>query len=781
MTNHIQKNSKKLAHKSLSNSNKENKSSEKENDDYICIPSKALKKGSSVYKLSHETQKEINQLLKTSQTITIPSSEKKLNAKEKKRPSPYIVNLKSETIHKKNKQEETIERDEINIIIFPKHEIDEQFTPLIESLTHPINLKKKFKKKLIKGFLIIIFFLFIGNGIYTVQKFYAIQKTVFTLTKDAFSNLQDGYNAARQSDYTIANMHFSIATREFIDAEKEITNINPIIRKAVGKIPTIGTTFTSGHAAILAGSRLSLTAKYMTQGLYNIENEPLITEKLSYIKNISERSLPLIRESILHINTIAIDQIPKEHRPLFIGLKEKLPLVEIGTQNFINISEFLIDSIGHTEKRRYLVAFQNNTELRSAGGFIGSFALIDIYKGRITQMEVPNTGSYQLQGGLQKNIIPPKPLQLIAKRWEFQDSNWDADFKQAAQQMENLFTLSWGPSVDGVIAINLPIMEKLLKLTGPVELPNYKKTLTAENFWIEVQRNVEKEYDKTKNNPKQIISDLAPIIIDRIVKSDPKQFVDLITLINGSLIEKDLQIYTKNPDSQKLLETYGWAGRIEQTEGDYFYLVENNIAGGKTDRVMEQKVDFKSVIEKDGSIINTVKIKRTHTGSIDNDFTNIRNVSYLRVYVPLGSELIQVDGFTQPDKKYFKTILQNAIPDTHTLEVEDTSTILKPSNTIISEEYGKTVFGNWAMVDPNKSIEITLTYKLPVKIQTNQNSQEIPYSLLIQKQPGTKTEFTININSTDKKIFTKETKEAKNNIIKTISLIQDQKFNYILK
>ena len=66
--------------------------------------------------------------------------------------------------------------------------------------------------------------------------------------------------------------------------------------------------------------------------------------------------------------------------------------------------------LGRDSWKRYLVLFQNNTEIRATGGFIGSFALLDIDRGKIKQLEIPKGGSYDLQGQLKVNISSPTPI-----------------------------------------------------------------------------------------------------------------------------------------------------------------------------------------------------------------------------------------------------------------------------------------------------------------------------------------------------------------------------------
>jgi len=686
---------------------------------------------------THHDFRELSQLIQGELNTLLENSSSKKQKKSKKRRSPYVVNLKNETTTQQKNGCITTKHNEINLIVFDDADIDYQFTPLFESPAYKDFHKRAARRPRLRVFFFSAFLIVAGLFTLSLTQLLQTQKYILALSENALSNIQQGVVSAQASDFTNANVHFSMATREFIEAEKELESINPIVQEILLHVPGIGEQFATGFHSIKAGSRLALTAKFATQGFETIKKQNKLSDKLAEIKDISKDSAPLINEAIYHINQVDIEQIPAEKRFVFTQMQQNLPRVQLILNNFINLSDFIVDASGHTEKKRYLIPFQNNTELRSSGGFIGSFALIDIYKGEIVNIEIPNDGSYQLQGGLQKNIRPPQPLQLIAERWEFQDSNWDADFRTAANQIENLFTLSWGPSVDGVITVNLPVMEQLLTVLGPVQLNEYGLNLSEQNFWQEVQDQVENKYDPEQNNPKQIITDMAPIILDRIQTAQPEDVLNILLVFNKALLEKNILMNFKDAQSQSLIEEFGWAGEITEAPHDYFGLFVNNIAGGKTDRVINQTIHFESDIQESGDIINTVTIKRQHTGKKGDAFTGIRNVAYLRAYVPEGAELISFEGAEIPEKKYFKEAVSNAQPDAHTVSVEQNMIIRKPSDTVIANEYNKTVFGNWSMVDPGGTAEITIRYKLPRQFNfMNEEQSEYEHSLVFQKQSG---------------------------------------------
>ena len=126
----------------------------------------------------------------------------------------------------------------------------------------------------------------------------------------------------------------------------------------------------------------------------------------------------------------------------------------------------------------------------------------------------------------------------------------------------------------------------------------------------------------------------------------------------------------------------------------------------------------------------------------------MRNVNYLRLYAPLGSKLISAEGFTAPPGNLFKPVRDGYSPDKDLQSIQGAVYVDPVSGTRINNEFGRTVFGNWIMVDPGKEVEVILKYRLPGKLKiSGQNgiksilgldSKFIDYKMLVEKQPGAK-------------------------------------------
>jgi len=128
-------------------------------------------------------------------------------------------------------------------------------------------------------------------------------------------------------------------------------------------------------------------------------------------------------------------------------------------------------------------------------------------------------------------------------------------------------------------------------------------------------------------------------------------------------------------------------------------------------------------------------------------------VNWMRIYVPMGSKLIEAGGFTRPDDIYFEDPKDTWQEDSDVSRWEGGARIDELSGTKIYEESGKTVFANWSMVDPGETITVYLKYKLPFKFQEKESytvmekikeslnpaqTELHSYALLVQKQAGSR-------------------------------------------
>ena len=646
-----------------------------------------------------------------------------------------------------------------------KREAEEMRSSQVNSAKPASALKAAF------GFILVLLVLVLPFKVlsyYNVFNLNVLESKLNLHSQSAMESLMMALDKAKTLEMNDASNYFSLAGDEFLAAQAEIETIDKFIfdLAALSKNPKHQMA-SQGPLFLEAGLQISESGKELGLAidsfLNNNEDSNLASSLESFIVHSKKASASASSLSKT-LNDIDISLLPAKYQSEFSQIKDASKILSEGLNESVVLAETLKPFLGIDSDKRYLFIFQNNSELRASGGFMGSYALVDFSKGKIKNLEVPKGGTYDTEAGLHLNIESPEPLWLVSPRWYFWDSNWWPDWKKSAENISWFYEKSDGPTVDGVISFTPTVIEDLLEILGPIDMTDeYGVVITHDNFWETVQPIVEEKtvlktteegelIEEQNKEPKKIIGD----ILDKLLTELPERMsaetlIAMIASMENNLQEKHALLYFTDEDMQALAEKNFWAGRMKDNQYDYLSVVNTNIVGQKTDRTIKQDIVHYSQIQEDGSIVNTVKIARTHQDIKRQEFTGVRNVNWMRVYVPKGSTLISASGFKTPDSKFF------SYPEAHakeldSLEAERQALIDQSTNTKIYQESGKTVFANWTMVDPGESVEITLKYKLSFNFNNiepeydwfdkikhkvlGESPDLIPYSLLVQKQPG---------------------------------------------
>ncbi|KKR48955.1 MAG: hypothetical protein UT86_C0002G0130 [Candidatus Magasanikbacteria bacterium GW2011_GWC2_40_17] len=573
------------------------------------------------------------------------------------------------------------------------------------------------------------------------------QENIITAGTEAFQDLKDGETALQNGNLPEAASKLQSALDSFALAQNKLNEINPVWRSLLYLTPKIGNKLKNGEELMLAGTNLTMGSLPILYLLNNKNNSPI---SLQNIKETLDKIAPRFAKTKQNLMAIDPDFLPEENQTAFLKIREAIFALNNDLQKISSLSNSLLAAAGTNTEKTYLLIFQNNNEIRPTGGFIGSFAEIKIKNGQIVKLDIPSQGSYALQGNQVAEVLPPIPLQLLQPRWEFRDANWFPDFPTSAKKLMWFYEKSGGPTVDGVIALDTVPFIDLIKIIGAIEMPKYNLTINPNNVIETVQQQVEMDYDKEKNAPKEILGDLAPLILEKLF-SDKNNLLPLLSSINKNLAQKHIQFYFTNPVLEKEILAQNWGGEIKTGTGDYLAVISANIGGDKSDKVIEQQVNHQSQILEDGSIIDTVTITRKHPGS-ESFFSQSKNNDYLRFYVPAGSQLLSAEGFNWPDESTYRIPEKWYKLDEDLQKIEQNKTVDIKTGTITTQEFGKTVFANWLVIKPLETVTAKIIYLLPFKVKVpttqknlgtvlanffKQNKNYSSYSLLVQKQAGT--------------------------------------------
>ncbi|MEK7464200.1 MAG: DUF4012 domain-containing protein [Patescibacteria group bacterium] len=385
-----------------------------------------------------------------------------------------------------------------------------------------------------------------------------------------------------------------------------------------------------------------------------------------------------------------------------------------------NWNEFLgnLITLIKENNKHIVLLFQNPAEIRPGGGFIGSYADLTISGGKLQDIDVRDI--YDPDGQFFKKIIPPEPLQGLSNNWGARDANWFFDFPTSAKTVVGFLEQSKiyeerGVKFELAIALNINIIKTILAIIGPIPLPEYKTTITSDNFLNEVQREVESGKDKIAGEPKKILKVLTPIILDKLNGFSSEEKQKLMTDLREHLKRKDIMVFAKDKELASFFKSTNIDGGVYELPngfwGSYLAVVNANIAGGKSDVFVKETIDLRLDVDTDGGVFGDLTIERKHEGDKEKDFWwRATNKDYIQVFVNPGSTIVALKGNdTKISTKREYTKDFEIYPELDA--IEKTKLFLSDFQVWTSLQSGKNVFGTWLNTPAGKTKTMNLRYQ----------------------------------------------------------------------
>ncbi|MEK7160849.1 MAG: DUF4012 domain-containing protein, partial [Patescibacteria group bacterium] len=445
--------------------------------------------------------------------------------------------------------------------------------------------------------------------------------SIFSSALQAYQAMLAAKDSAVSLDFSGAQVNLETAYQNFLSAEQELNNLGRGLIYVMERLPG-GSVVASGSALIEAGEKLSQAGQNFARvanlflvsklGDYLTPKTASLTDKISQAQDLLAEALNNLALANQALGKVKIEDLPQDLAPRVQVLKDKLPGLVAAAGQIEAWGETFNQLLGSQHPKKYLLIFQNNAEARATGGFIGTYGWLDLDAGQIKNLTVNNV--FDLDGQLYEKVVPPRPIQKISTAWSTHDANWFADWPSSAKKIMWFFEKAGGATPDGVISFTPTLLERLLALTGPIELPQYQVTLDQYNFLELVQYKVEVDYDKELNQPKRILADFMPLFLERLGQVWLEQSQEVFSILVNALAEKHVLFYLVDQKLQTIFSQQGWTGEVLTTEKDYLSVINTNINGFKTDKVIEQKIYHTASVQADGSVIDTVRVVRAHQG-----------------------------------------------------------------------------------------------------------------------------------------------------------------------
>lgn len=407
------------------------------------------------------------------------------------------------------------------------------------------------------------------------------------------------------------------------------------------------------------------------------------------------------------------------------------------------------------KQKSYLLLFQNSNELRPTGGFIGSLALLRVTNGAIGDIEILDV--YDVDGQLRGHVDPPYQIQTLLEQehWYLRDSNWSPNFIDSADKAAFFLSKSLGTSIDGVIAINLPVLKQILNITGPIVLHDNNTTLSDTSVVSFLQETIKNKSFSGSTLKKDLLTDIKDSLIQKFSSLSKTQLLQLGGVFASSLVSKDVQLFSYEKNEEDVILRNNWGGVFPPTDvcktqksscfQEYVAMIEANLGVNKNSEYIQRSL-FKKL-----EVLNN-EFKRQDTFTWENRAHEESSASgnyrmYTRFYYPTGTSVTSI------------TLDEQKIPITNATN----SGRLLPYAELLDEFSGLVTVGIGMDVPQQEKKTLTISSHQPLSLP--------PKTLVINmnKQPGVSNipiEFSLTAGKGVKQIInTADSSVAKSNTV----------------
>lgn len=386
--------------------------------------------------------------------------------------------------------------------------------------------------------------------------------------------------------------------------------------------------------------------------------------------------------------------------------------------SYVAVSERLPLALGWETPKRYLILTQDPAELRPTGGYTGSYGVITFDRGRMTERTFRDIALLDSPWDF-PFVGPPTELANYllgpGQPWQLADANWSPDFPTSARDAVRLYTNESADNrIDGVLAITTYTIDELLKVTGPIAVPEYDTTLASGETTLKVLQLT--RVAKPGDERKAFLSTFADHLFASLLGLPPRGWADLLGRVDTFRTQHLLLAWFKEPKDEALAIRSGLDGRVRDDPGDYLYPVDSNVApASKINAITTRSLHLDVALDSLGDARNTLDI--TWNNAIDTALgkpyrelpthERLRILGmYFRLLAPVGSRVESVSGG---------------------------SLVKLTAPALVSEEAGRAVIGTYLMVPPGVT---DLRYVWSSRHVADIDESGGDYNLTIQKQPG---------------------------------------------
>lgn len=478
----------------------------------------------------------------------------------------------------------------------------------------------------------------------------------------AVDAMESGLDALRAADRDVALERFDEAVLDFAEAERSLEawwgrggRAVPVISqnaREVERLSAVG--YDLAQAAATATREANLDNATLDDGRVDLEALAGLERPL----RDSLESLGAARRSATGARSPWLLAPLDEARE---ALVKRVDGAIFDARRALRAAQVTPGLLGGDGPRRYFVAFVTPAEARPSGGIVGNYGELTVTDGKVEMTAFGRNSDLNAAGDAAsraaRQIVAPDDY--LARYGDFnieeywQDITFSPDFPSVAQAIESLYPQSGGRELDGVISVDPVAIAGLLRLTGPVDVPELGKQLTAENA-AEVLLHEQYERFAEKAERVDFLETAALVVFDRLTSGKlpgPGKFAGAL----GPAVRQDrIKMHSVHPEEQAFLEEIGLSGEMLPVAGQFLGVYSGTASQSKVDAFLRREVSYDAIVDPGTGRTDALVTVTLHNDAPASGLPGYViggqrtppgvNLSYFAVYSPLRLVAAEADG-----------------------------------------------------------------------------------------------------------------------------------------
>ena len=599
------------------------------------------------------------------------------------------------------------------------------------------------------------------------------------------------------------------ASTEFDAAESDFTQLQQLVNRP--DVQSAITQFAPQYATKLGMAQnliqVALDVSHMGKELSSValiganiihgsplasgSTKPLITvADVSAIEGAMVHALYYINDIRAQMSQVSISDIPisTSQKAQLASVMTLLPQAEsmiTQAQGLVGLVSWLL---GVGQQRRFLIQTMDSAELRPGGGFTGQYGILQIQDGRMSPFSLTDVTEldYAENGTAIGRTAPPGYSWMNFGNWGVRDSNLSGDFPTTARMTMQLYQDEGGGPIDGDIAFTPALIAHILNVIGPIKVPGYNETITAQNledrlhYYQQDQTAIAREKQISGNyshtGRKAFTSTLGKILLDKVRHVPVKELITIAKNAIKDIQSRDLEIYFNNTAAEAWLVGHGYSGSLDTfSQQDGFVVVQANISISKASQYVHTTEQDQVTLDAQGGATHnlTITLDYQQKGPVYGFDTY---ADYIRVYAPPEAQFQGGDGFDTghplcrpggPVKvnptgtpvatgcgqynSYFPSNARYCPNGDYALGLRGglntywTVDSLGAPTALTSDLPGRSMWGGLTETPKNCTSTISLSWYVPHAVKTVNGQPS--YTLLVQKQSGLTPTIQLSIDA----------------------------------